>query len=315
MDEELSSLKASVNLVEYAAAQGYWVDKAKSSRRSTVMRHDNGDKIVISYGSKCWMYFSSRDTADNGTIIDFIQNRQGINLGRIKSRLRDWLGRPQPVRIETKYKNLQTGKKDPQAVQRYIQGTRPISDTSYLQSRHIGDDTIYGKRFGGTIRQDRRGNTVFLHRNLEGYCGAELKNKNFTGCPKDSVKGIWHSRMQRGDRRLVICESGIDNLSYHILHGTEHDLHVSLAGNFSPEQKELVNRVIQKMPAASTIVAAFDNDAEGRKYSQIIKTMVPEDKIFERHTPKTNDWNADLKGRNESREQPALTHRPSMMRV
>lgn len=83
MDQELNELKAGVNLVEYAASVGYWVYKAKSCRRSTVMRHDNGDKIVFSSGSKCWIYFSARDDQDNGTIVDFIQKRGGLLIVRI----------------------------------------------------------------------------------------------------------------------------------------------------------------------------------------------------------------------------------------
>lgn len=315
MDQELNELKASVNLVEYAAGQGYWVDKRKSCRRTTVMRHDNGDKIVISRGSKCWMYFSSRDTGDNGTIVDFIQKRQGLNIGEIKKHLRTWLGQPQPVRVEKKYKNLCTEERDVEAVRRYIQSTKPISNTAYLESRYIGPDTIYGPRFNGTIKQDRRGNTVFLHRNLDGYCGAEMKNNKFTGCPKDSLKGIWHSRLYNDDNRLVICESGIDNLSYHILHGKAHDRHISTAGNFSPEQQEIVKRAIEKMPPGSKIIAGFDNDTDGHKYTETIKVMVPEDKQYHRHSPVNKDWNDDLKAMHKSKKRQSFTQRPSMMRV
>jgi hypothetical protein len=315
VDQELNELKASVNLVEYAAGQGYWVDKAKSSKRTTVMRHDNDDKIVIYHQTKYWWYFSARDARDKGTIIDFIQNRQGLNLGQVKSRLRDWLGHPQPERVDRKYKDLNAGKRDVQAVQRYIQSTKPISDTEYLESRHIGPDTIFGPRFDGTIKQDRRGNTVFLHRNCQGLCGAELKNHGFTGCPKDSVKGVWHSNLKADDNRLILCEAGIDNLSYHILHGKDRDRHISTAGNFSAEQQKIVKLAIEKMPSGSHIVAAFDNDNQGEKYAQTIAGMVPDDKQYHRHSPVNKDWNDDLKTMYESNKRQSFTQRPSMMRV
>jgi hypothetical protein len=315
MDAELDRLKAVVNLVEYVAAQGYWVDKRKSCRRTTVMRHDNGDKIIISQGKSCSIYFSARDTTDNGTIVDFIQKRMGLNLGQTKTHLRQWLGEPRPVLVEKKYRSPDNSKRNIEKVKRYLNSTKPISNTTYLQSRCITPDVIYSPRFNRTIRQDSRGNTVFLHRNIKGICGAELKNNDFTGCPKDSLKGIWHSNLTEDDNRLILCESSIDNLSYHILHGQDLDRHISLAGNFSPEQEDIVKRAIARMPSGSTIVAAFDNDAEGHKYNDKVKTMVPTDKNFERHTPQKKDWNADLKALHQpSQNMVKQHHRPSMVR-
>jgi hypothetical protein len=296
MDQELTDLKGSVNLVEYAAGQGYWVDKQKSCRRSTVMRHDNGDKIVLSRNPKCWMYFSTRSDSDNGTIIDFIQNRQGQNIGQIKKQLRQWLGRPESQRVETKYKKLNTQKRNPESVRRYIESTSALSNSAYLQSRHIPACVIFGERFCGTICQDRRGNSVFLHRNAGGLCGAELKNHHFTGCPKDSLKGIWHSRLYPTDRRIIFCESGIDALSYHVLRGMPFDRYISLAGNFSLDQQKI-------------------NDGAGHRYAQTIEAMVAKDKTFQRDIPTQKNWNDDLKALHQSKERTIHLHRPSMLRV
>ena len=33
-----------------------------------------------------------RDDTDNGSIIDFVQKRQGMNLGQVRRELRGWLG-------------------------------------------------------------------------------------------------------------------------------------------------------------------------------------------------------------------------------
>ena len=75
---ELGELKSSINLTEYAASLGYLMDRRASSRNSVVMRHGNGDKIVIARGHDAhWIYFSVRDDTDNGTIVDFVQHRKG----------------------------------------------------------------------------------------------------------------------------------------------------------------------------------------------------------------------------------------------
>jgi hypothetical protein len=59
---ELDVFKSEINLTEYAAAQGYRIDRRARSPNSVVMRSDAGDKIVIMRGQDGhWIYFSVRD--------------------------------------------------------------------------------------------------------------------------------------------------------------------------------------------------------------------------------------------------------------
>ena len=91
--DELEDFKTNINLTEYAAGQGYFLDKKASSRNSAVMRDQAGDKIVITRRpNQHWIYFSVRDDSDNGSIIDFVQKRQAWKLGRIRQELRSWMG-------------------------------------------------------------------------------------------------------------------------------------------------------------------------------------------------------------------------------
>ncbi len=73
---ELEEFKSSINLSEYAASQGYLMDRRASSRNSVVMRTESGDKIVIARGHDGhWIYFSVRDDSDHGTIMGFCVKR------------------------------------------------------------------------------------------------------------------------------------------------------------------------------------------------------------------------------------------------
>jgi hypothetical protein len=99
--DELERFKTAINLTEYAAAEGYQLDRRASSRNSVVMRHPGGDKIVIARGEDDhWIYFSVRDDTDNGSIIDFIQHRRRCSIGEVRRKLRPWVGgsfvRPAP---------------------------------------------------------------------------------------------------------------------------------------------------------------------------------------------------------------------------
>ena len=100
--DELERFKSHINLTEYMAAQGYKLDKAESSRHSAVMRGPGDDKLIVAKGQDGhWVYFSVRDEADNGSIIDFVQRRQALNLGQVRQALRPWIGeaaeRPSPA--------------------------------------------------------------------------------------------------------------------------------------------------------------------------------------------------------------------------
>ena len=46
-DDELEQFKTRVNLSEFAASRGFKLDRLESSRNSAVMRHPDGDKIII----------------------------------------------------------------------------------------------------------------------------------------------------------------------------------------------------------------------------------------------------------------------------
>jgi hypothetical protein len=97
-DVELERFKAQINLSEFAASKGYALDRRESSRNSAVMRHPDSDKIIIAQNENGdWMYFSIRDDRDNGTIIDFLQNRGGGSLGQVRKTLRAWLGGSRPA--------------------------------------------------------------------------------------------------------------------------------------------------------------------------------------------------------------------------
>ena len=117
-DHELEQFKTDINLTEYAASQGYAVIPRESSRNSVVMCHSHGDKVIIARGQdQHWIYFSVRNNQDNGSIVDFIQNRQHASLGDVRKILRSWLdggtSRPLPSlfvqHVEPSSKDHQAG--------------------------------------------------------------------------------------------------------------------------------------------------------------------------------------------------------------
>jgi pimeloyl-ACP methyl ester carboxylesterase len=203
-DTELESFKNGIDLRAYAAEQGYQLDRKESWRGSAVMRHPNGDKIVIKRDwDNHYVYFSVRQDNDSGSIIDFVQHRQRLSLGAVRKELRPYIGLPSSrlpdypplpktskdrMRVETEYAKMQDASRHP-----YLENERALP-ASLLES----------ECFAGRVRIDARGNAVFPHFDQEGLCGYEIKNKGFTGFSSGGTKGLWLCDMASPARRLVV---------------------------------------------------------------------------------------------------------------
>ncbi len=189
---ELEAFKSEINLTEFAATQGYVIDRKESSRSSIVMRREDGDKIIVARDRRDnhWVYFSVRDEKDNGSLIDFVQHRNGLNLGEVRKLLRPWIGKgsspPRPPAHS--YAPVEPSSKNRARVAAEYSRMQPLSRHPYLeQERNIPAAVLSDQRFAGCIRIDGRGNAVFPHFD-DGVCGYELKNRGFTGFSKGGEK-------------------------------------------------------------------------------------------------------------------------------
>ncbi len=306
MDAELDAFKTDIDLRLYAVSVGYQEVRRESWRGSCVMRRDaDDDKIVIKRNSNGhYVYFSVRDDADNGTIIDFIQHRQRFSLGNVRKALRDWTGRPAPFPAPHFPKLIPTAK-DRMRVEAEYRRMKDAPRHAYLeQDRHIPPALLGSHRFAGRIRIDSRGNAVFPHFDADGLCGYEIKNRDFTGFSAGGEKGLGASHTHPEDNRLVLAESAIDYLSYAALFPDESDRtrYVSIGGQLNPKQPGLIAAAAEKMPPGSVIVAAFDADDAGRELAESVKGYVAAtgrtDLTFRVSFPSQEgfDWNDVLKG-------------------
>ena len=302
-DDELQRFKKEINLSEFSASLGYALDKRESSRNSAVMRHLNGDKIIVarSEGSGDWIYFSVRDDRDNGTIIDLLQNRSAINLGQVRRRLREWIGTSRPsIQPSLFVRDLLPVSRDRGIVLKAWETAKDCPSLPYLTGRGIGPDVLALDRFAGCVRVDQRNNALFPHYDNEGICGYEIKNKGFTGFAPGGIKGLWSSRIREEDNRLVLVESAIDAFSYHILHGDDRTRYVSTGGELNPRQPGLIRETIGEMPKDALILIAFDHDEGGEKIAEEVRAVIPLERKPRRVLPDVGtgkDWNDMLKYR------------------
>lgn len=300
---ELDTFKRDICLVEYAQAQGYVVDRKASSRSSVVLADPSGDKLVVARAPDGhWIFFSVRDDQDNGTIIDFVQNRSGGSLGEVRKELRPWLGlppSPAPPSAPDFWRSLEPASKDLLRVRARLEGMAAVTTHAYLEDeRSIPRAVLSDRRFADCIRRDERGNAVFPHRNEDGYSGAEVKNRGFTGFLPGGSKALWRSASFESDNCLVVAESAIDALSFAALRPSPHSRYASVGGAMNPGQPELLRLAAQELPPGSRVVIATDNDEGGDRLLEAIREALRPlgiATVEDRPAARGLDWNDVLR--------------------
>ena len=291
--DELERFKTEINLTEFAVSLGYQLDRRASSRSSIVMRHPAGDKVIITRKEGGhWTYFSVRESRDHGSIIDFLQFREGSNLGGVRKKLRPWIsGMAVRPDVSLYAGDVHQTVKDRHAVLESWSAATETSHNRYLAFRGIRQQTLQDLRFSGCVRQDRRGNTLFAHYDQEGLAGYEIKNFEFTGFARYGEKAVWRSAANGLDNRLVMVEAALDGLSYHQLMPDQGTRYISIAGQISPHQLQVVRAEISSMAVGSTIVLGFDHDHEGELFALRFRNLV-QGYHYLRHAPDSGkDWN------------------------
>lgn len=327
-DDELERFKSGINLAEYAEAHGYEIDGRESSKASTVMRKGD-DKIVVATDQDGHgVYFSVRNDADNGSIIDFIQKRQGINLGKVRQELRPWTGsnsssyRPKRKPEAQRPSKPQPSTGDRRQVLANFSKMQPTDGHhDYLEDvRKISQETLEDPRFAGMVRKDERGNAVFPHYDQDGLSGYELKNEDFTGFSKGGQKAVWQSSNIDDAEKVVIVESAIDALSHAQLGGDPEAAYLSTGGSLSDFQKELIRALMRKAAERDAeIIIATDDDEAGRRLREELEEMAPPGaKISGQECEGGKDWNevlqqsADAEASAEGPAAPAPAPPPAM---
>jgi len=300
-DRELDQFKRDINLVEYAIDRyGYRRLPRESSRSSHVLVHEpSHDKILVTrQPDGHWVYCSVRDDRDQGTVVDFVQRRRHLDLGRTRQELRDWLRTPRPDPGPTRRPECPPVTRDREAVTHAFARAYTPASSAYLNGRGLLPETLHDARFAGTWKEDARGNTLFPHRDEQGLCGFEIKNHGFTGFAAGGHKALWHSVRRPADTVLIVTESAIDAMSYQQLHRLRCARYVSTAGSLSRPQTELISRTFARLPPQTQIVAAVDADARGATIAATIAQLAAAHTLsFVRHEPAPGlgkDWNEAL---------------------
>jgi len=196
--------------------EGFTLDAAESTRESFKMRRGGEVLVLRQRDDGVWGYFNPHDTADNGTIVQYLQRRRGggFTLGHVKNHLRGRVARLGAVTPGLPRPVVRAPKDLSPVVERW-NDARPVWGLPhYLEARGIVAETVAA--YASTLRMDKKGNVLFGHTNQDGQIvGYEIKGKGFDGFAKGGVRLLCRLGAVEGVEpvKIALTESGVDALS------------------------------------------------------------------------------------------------------
>lgn len=307
-DRELLRFKTDINLSEYAAFSGYAIDQKKTSAQSVFMKN-GGHEIVIARGeSGQWIYFTvGSKSDDNGTIVDFIQNRTRKNLGQVRRELRPWLGfkRRPKLNPNSFARGVRPSVPEDLKMLNTFADLLDVSDSKssviekYFGSLAIGKDLVLNDRFRDKIKTDRLSNAIFPHYTGKIVSGWEIWNREFKGFSPGGKKSVWFSNRLDTDETLILFINSIEALSYFQLYPEEikKTWCISTGGYWSRETENML-KIAFKTAVNQKIIISFgmgQKAADFDKYVHNLAKSTVNNATIEKISAFKGSWNDDLK--------------------
>jgi hypothetical protein len=312
MQYSFNEFRSKISIMELALANGYSCNRSKGMKWP-VLESNSGDKIIIvnPNSSSNQGYFNPNDDRDKGTLINFVGNRLGdifpqdLSLSReqnINRVLHQWLNLPFRERLALT--KILGSSRHGQGVEELTFSPallKPLEDADYLKFRGIDESTLRSTNFKGKMLQCRIGNfcnIAFPYQETIGgkYVGAEVRNHHFKRHLRGSLRSssVWISNIPTEVKRMIICESAIDCLSYNQLKGAVEDVYISFGGSITNGQLLTILTMVKQLLLDATVqvIIAVDHDKMGKEYTKKILAAIP-DAIVD--YPEGKDYNEELK--------------------
>ena len=288
---DLNRAKSQIRLPDFAGANGWAIDRNGGLGRSVQMRRSDGSaEIVVSLHGR-WVYFR-RDGSSKGSIIDFCQAELGLSWHHTIKTLAEAMESPPPPAPLLSFPTVNKSERPP------VPAIRGTDCRPYLESRGITPATV--EHFRESIGDGPGGAVQFPHTGGGGE-GHEYRGPNAKGFSKGGKKGFWLHRPE-GAESLVICESGIDCMSYAQAHGLPRAAYASTGGGCRPETIRAIVEEARTMPGG-IIIATDADEAGGRLGKAIAEEAITQGVAFDNDQPKAKDWNAELAEITQSAEK------------
>lgn len=305
-------------LHEILLANGYEIDREKSSIRNPVLKSNGGHKVIISLmPSGDYLYFNPNDDRDRGNIYTLAKNH-GLDINEM---IESYLQMPLDKKFNIKAKSDKENVKE--IVDKF--NALPCYDSNkhpYLKNRSI--DSAIIDNYAKNIKVDKHFSVYFPQYSLvdgrkniyvRGYTMKlatpiykDKNGKEYEKPIKSLTKGekgleILMPKDTSNVKSVIIAESSIDTLSFAEIANENNAVLIATSGNANIESTMKTIEFIHNKLNIEKYHLAFDNDEVGIKlrnqfYEALHKkfdTEFGKASIINIHSPYSKDFNDDLK--------------------
>ncbi|NHN93547.1 DUF3991 and TOPRIM domain-containing protein [Acetobacter sicerae] len=318
--EELVRFREDIRCDVVLEKAGYRLDKTESSRNNQKYRRGKGESIVVNHGGRGWWspHHNATDRHGKGSVIDLVRFlNPGMSLGQARQELRGLLGVAATGATFQRAPREDRPRHDPSFMwNRHAVVTRGSAAWTYLTlTRALPEGLLAHVARQGVLREGVNGTAWFAHHDNDGtLTGMEMRGPEYRGFSSGGGgKRLFRFRADEGKRpvrRLVICESAIDALSFAALDHTvfrQGTLYVSTAGGPGPDAWAELKALMASLPQAQgRVIAAVDADAQGDRYAENYIAMGEELGLLAmRLSPDAefNDWNRVLQDKRANHKE------------
>ena len=294
--DELDRFAHEIDFRSYLENRGWRAVEGKESYglrmcKGEILRDSKGkfhaaEMVMIKRESRGkWVYTNPKDGKDSGSIIKFVQSREGLNLGQVRKALRPLLrdGAIASPAARQQAAALKAASAAP-AEERAIAAVRARfaamqsgGDSEYLKSRAL--DKNLPSLFPHDLKIGGKGVLAFAHRDGKGeVCGYEIKGQvgteKINRFSQGGRKSLFFAGQLAGASRIVLCESAIDALSKRALdRAPPATLYTSMGGRPSAKALEEIAYLVRCHPAGQ-IEIACDRDGPGLRMAADLAGLV-----------------------------------------
>ena len=315
------ALKQNINLIEFAIGRlGWSIDKNKSSKKDTVLKHPQHGKIIAPTKPKQqtgqWV-FSWVDRDGGGTIIDLLLEHQWTwkdirNLAHTQNYQHSIhpTSVPKPVKKAIQPKIAANTKEVAQKRFNNFNSSPSPTNQSYLNQRGIQADTYKNCQ---QLKTNRHNAIFALYNNVDKdyqakicstinyYLDRDGKTRKYF--QKDLPRGIAMIGNTKSPKNITITESPIDALSLKQLQkNNDTTLYIATCGNLTTNIKKELRQICSNAQSNNQkITIAFDNDVPGQKMTQQLASI-----FHQEHYPYIIDTPLNVKDWNEVLTKPQV---------
>ena len=273
-DSDRADIVSGVSCALLLERHGYLLDKPESTRNALKYRAGKGETIIVNHEGRGWWDTGSDEKGDVFSLVQHLT--PGLKFWDVCRELGHLVGLEPKGAEYVRERKARTP--DVAPALRWKEKKELTSGTKIwaypTEARCLPERVPRRPILTGCIRDGYHA-AWFCHRDDTGtVCGAELRGPETKGmCLSGTVKTLFRFQpgLARTVRRLVVCESAIDALSYAALDSerTRETMYSSTAGGMGPETVEALTAELVEMAKdpAAVLVAATDNDEPGNRYA------------------------------------------------